>query len=349
MVLRIPVSPGVEFFIVLLLIRQITCRPVRMALPRRASRGKHPTFIRTRRSSSSARTKSARRRSRRRPSTPKSTARKEEGKSMRATLGPRNHRHPEAVARVDGGARVGADLVRRVRGPRELEVEVAHEAGERHGGLHHGELVAHALARAAAEGQEGEVGRGLRRVERAPRPLGRVVAGPVGLGGVPVGFAPAMGVEGVRVGPVAGRPVDGVERDEHVRRARHRHAHARGPQALRQVPRVRQGGLGQAVLVHGAADEQRRLRVHAERLGHREASELERLDLLPRGRRAARGQRRVQLGAQLRQQVRILRELEDAPRERRGRRLVAGDEHGHEVVPQLRRGGLLAPLVHEKS
>ena len=46
--------------------------------------------------------------------------------------------------------------------------------------------------------------------------VGGVVAGPARLVGVFVGLEPALGVEGVRVGPVAWAAVDGVERDEDV-------------------------------------------------------------------------------------------------------------------------------------
>jgi len=97
----------------------------------------------------------------------------------------------------------------------EVEGEVPEDAGQGHGGLEHGELVADALPGAAAEGEVGEVCGGLGGIELS-LPLLRVESVPAFDGRILEFSGESQRVEVVRVLPVEGGAVDVVEGDEHV-------------------------------------------------------------------------------------------------------------------------------------
>mmetsp|Transcript_5626 Transcript_5626/g.7843 ORF Transcript_5626/g.7843 Transcript_5626/m.7843 type:complete len:477 (-) Transcript_5626:346-1776(-) len=214
----------------------------------------------------------------------------------------------------------------------EPELEPPEDQGQRAHGLQRGELVAHALARAAAKGQERKVGHHLVGIEQRLRGL-RVVARPVPdcrVGGralEPVGVVREGLLPEVRV------VVDVVHGDEQVHPAHDRH-------------RVALVGLGQLVVSQRPADEQRRLGVLAQGLRDAQPHQLQFPDVLHGGRAVAH--HRVHLGLHRPQQLRLLRHLEEHPGEHGGGGLVAGDEHGHEVVAQLLARGVLPPQVHQE-
>eukprot|EP00967_Tisochrysis_lutea_P114143 scaffold181686_cov32-Tisochrysis_lutea.AAC.2 len=122
---------------------------------------------------------------------------------------------PEAVACVDGGCGGHANLL---CWHVELELKAAkqHHGGDH--GLEHRKLVANALALAAAEGDECEVGGGLGGVETTAE--ARVVAGPALHLRISSGPLPAVGVEKVRIFPQLRRAAHVIHRDHHVARAR---------------------------------------------------------------------------------------------------------------------------------
>mmetsp|Transcript_19672 Transcript_19672/g.60850 ORF Transcript_19672/g.60850 Transcript_19672/m.60850 type:complete len:411 (+) Transcript_19672:144-1376(+) len=277
---------------------------------------------------------------RRRSETTPLEGRKEGRKEGRSWPPPGRDGHPEAVGGVDGGAGFGADLVGGGGGGGEVEVEAGDEAREGDRCFEGGEGVADALAGAAAEGYVGEVGGDLVRVEAGAEPLGGVEAGPVGQVRVGEGPQEAGGVEGVGVFPVALGAVQRVDVDEEVA----------GPRQLGGACRRRVVcfDFRERVFVEGAPDEERRLGVHAQRLGDAEARELQGVDVLQRVRDLA-VHRRVDLGAEFGKHVGCFRQLEEAPRQRGRRRLVARNQHRHQVVPQLLGRRLLAAGVHEKA
>mmetsp|Transcript_8221 Transcript_8221/g.23391 ORF Transcript_8221/g.23391 Transcript_8221/m.23391 type:complete len:670 (-) Transcript_8221:431-2440(-) len=242
--------------------------------------------------------------------------------------------HPQAVARVDGGAGVRADLGRHLRRGRELKVVAAQEHRQGHGGLEHGELVAYALARPRPERSKRKVRRVLRGVQlAAPRP-GVVPLPPRSLLRVHMWPQEPLRVKVVRLRPVPPVAVDVVERDEDVRTT--------GDLRLEADATLRED-----VVLERAADEQRRLRVHAQALGHAEAHELEVLHLVHV--RQPIPKLRVHLLLHPSKEGGVLGELVDGPGKRGRRGLVTGDEHGHQVVAQLLRVRLLAARVHEEA
>ena len=52
------------------------------------------------------------------------------------------------------------------------------------------------------------------------------------------------------------------------------------------------------------------------------------------------------MGTYLFESFRVPSQLEQCPSEDSGGRLVACDEHGHQVVPQLERGGVFSSHVY---
>lgn len=57
----------------------------------------------------------------------------------------------------------------------------------------------------------------------------------------------------------------------------------------------------------------------------------------------------VDLLLRLPHDFRVLRHLEERPRQDGGRGFVSSDEHRHEVVPELRVRGILSPKVHQET
>ena len=340
--------------------------------------------------------------------------------------------HPEPKLGVDRRARAHADVghvdaepdlrLELARG--DVEVEAAQDERERDRRLHHRELVADALARAAAERQERVVGRDLVGVQPVAR-VG-VVAAPArdrgrgrGLGaGVCRSSAPTLqaarraarpcrpegsprrrrrppppprrevGSQGARP-PIAAPAAAAAASSARfaaaaAAAAAPRAAAGAAPAAERAVPARRVEGLGrsqsaserwrfhvemktapprwtvmpppgcrtQRVVVERAPDEQRRLGVEPQALGQARARALERDDVVV-AERLARADDAVDLVAH-RGEVSArapgrVEELVERPREQRGGRLVARDEHRHEVVAQLLVVRLLAAHVDEEA
>mmetsp|Transcript_18474 Transcript_18474/g.56738 ORF Transcript_18474/g.56738 Transcript_18474/m.56738 type:complete len:443 (-) Transcript_18474:927-2255(-) len=263
---------------------------------------------------------------------------------------------PEAGLGVDGGAGAHADVGDReaaeallgregVVADGEVEVEVAEEGGEHDGGFEDGELVAEAAAAAGAEGHEGVV-RGLFvRVERRVRDEGGVVALPAGGGDAGDGVLLALearGVEGLGVVPEEGGFVEGPRGEEDVGASRERDG------------RVGEGGSREFVGVEGSSNEQRRLRVEPQAFREGEAGLLGSSDVLV-GEAVAvvvLVEDGVDFVADRRQMVPGaaggVEELVDDPGQQRGRGFVAGHQHGHQVVAELRVRRLFAAHRHEE-
>mmetsp|Transcript_89997 Transcript_89997/g.268490 ORF Transcript_89997/g.268490 Transcript_89997/m.268490 type:complete len:271 (+) Transcript_89997:209-1021(+) len=228
--------------------------------------------------------------------------------------------HPEPVLRVDRGAGAGPHVLWVRGGRRELEGEVAEDHGQGDGPLHHGEDVSDALARSSSERNKGVVGGGLRGVEAA-LPLGGVITLPTWHLRVLVRPQEALGIVRVRIRPVLLAALHVVDRDEEVHPPEDLRLHAGGARRQR-------------VLLQRAPDQQRRLGVHPQGLREAEAHELHGLYVLVR-RVLLAPKDLVDLPLHLCQELCVLRQLEEGPRERGGRGLVAGNQHRDHVVAEL--------------
>mmetsp|Transcript_267 Transcript_267/g.629 ORF Transcript_267/g.629 Transcript_267/m.629 type:complete len:501 (-) Transcript_267:579-2081(-) len=224
------------------------------------------------------------------------------------------------------------DIRRRELGRVKLEIKPSQYHCQGNGGLKGCKLVPHALTGTSSKRQVGKIGRVFIRVQDGPVPFRRIVSCPFRDVRVGVFAQPPFGDELVRLRPEPFIVMEIVQRYEHIHAANH-------------------GGLpppalGQIVLGPAPANQQGRLGVQPQRLGHDQPQILHVLDILVGGHAVA--QHPVDLGLDLGHLLRMLRQLEQRPGQHRGRGLVPRDQHGHEIVPQLLVVDVGAAHVHQK-
>mmetsp|Transcript_20111 Transcript_20111/g.60708 ORF Transcript_20111/g.60708 Transcript_20111/m.60708 type:complete len:395 (+) Transcript_20111:1148-2332(+) len=226
---------------------------------------------------------------------------------------------PKAVGGVDGGASGHAHFL---GAPLEAERESLQQHGHGHDSLHHGELVAHALAHAAAEGDECEVGGHFIWIQRIALSCWSVP------GPCPAEIRVAEllletgRAELIWLAPQIWRPVQIPHANEQVAPL------SDGVAAIGALE-----ARGKGVVCQGAADENGWLRVQAQRLRQARPQQWHLPDGLQIGGPAGEGG--VHFGGDLGGDVGVLHEEKQRPRQHGGGGLVAGDEHGHQVVAQL--------------
>mmetsp|Transcript_21011 Transcript_21011/g.29411 ORF Transcript_21011/g.29411 Transcript_21011/m.29411 type:complete len:333 (-) Transcript_21011:1487-2485(-) len=240
---------------------------------------------------------------------------------------------PEAVSCMYRGARIRAYHLRFLGWGCEIEIKPPDEHRQYNGSLKHREDVADAFAPAPSEWDIGEVRRVFGGIEPS-LPHFRVIAAPVGCFGVLERLQESLGVESVGLFPEELGAVEVVGGDEDV-----------GSSC--QLGCLARTALWQLNLFEGPAYKQRRLGVHAQRFGDTHADERHVGNVLVC--RGSVADNAVHLRTNFLQNLFVLHQLEQSPRERRGGGLVAGDEHGHQVVSELSRRRRLVSDVDKES
>mmetsp|Transcript_30401 Transcript_30401/g.51214 ORF Transcript_30401/g.51214 Transcript_30401/m.51214 type:complete len:264 (+) Transcript_30401:355-1146(+) len=206
---------------------------------------------------------------------------------------------------------------------------------QHHRGLHDRELVAHTLADPAPKRQVRKVGGDLVGVEALDQ-LGVESIPSLHLRVFKLLF-PAHRVEGVGLVPEVLRVVQVPHRNEHIR-------------ALQQLDLLIGFALRQFNFLDRPADQDRGLRVQAQRFRHRESHHLQAHELIVgRADTLLRAHHLVHLCLNLRHDIRVGGEQIGRPREHGGGGLVTRHKHGHQVVTQLLVGGLLPSEVHQEA
>mmetsp|Transcript_44646 Transcript_44646/g.95013 ORF Transcript_44646/g.95013 Transcript_44646/m.95013 type:complete len:437 (-) Transcript_44646:1361-2671(-) len=249
-------------------------------------------------------------------------------------LGPVADHHVEAIHGVDGRSRLHSDVL---RGPHQREVEFVYDHGHCHRSLQHRELIPNALPLPCPEGEESVVTGDLVRVQHETVLFLRIISLPPLDPRVLERPFPSRGVVLLGRLPVLRSAVEVPRRDEDVRPAEDldpaRHA---GPSG------------GQRVLLAGAADEDGGFRVQAQRLDEGGTHFLH-LDYVVVVGTGFVAHDRPDLRLDFLHHARIAGgESEQRPREHRRRRLVPGNEHCHQIVPQHLARQVLPSHVRQK-
>mmetsp|Transcript_17425 Transcript_17425/g.50761 ORF Transcript_17425/g.50761 Transcript_17425/m.50761 type:complete len:289 (-) Transcript_17425:1110-1976(-) len=214
----------------------------------------------------------------------------------------------------------------------EFEIEPSQYHRQRDRRLQHREFVPDALSGPPPERQIREIGRDFVGVQ-FPLPSLRIVSGPALDVGIDVPLVEALRTERVGLRPESSVPMNVVQRDEEV------HAPDGG--------RLSSSSLGDDVLLPAATDQQRRFGIHPQSLGDDQTQISHPLDILQG--RIAISHDLIDLGPYLGHAFGVLGQFEQRPGQDRGGGLVPGDEHGHQIVPQLLVIDIGAPHIDQES
>mmetsp|Transcript_11069 Transcript_11069/g.46135 ORF Transcript_11069/g.46135 Transcript_11069/m.46135 type:complete len:368 (-) Transcript_11069:850-1953(-) len=250
------------------------------------------------------------------------------------TRSPARHLHRESARGVNRRSHLHPDVLRVFRHLESVPPERHRQTAR---SLQHGELIADALARAGAERDKREVAGHLVGVQTGDE-VG-VVPGPILDARVVERSLEPRRIELERLLPAVGVPVKVPHADEHVHALDEGHV---------RVARA----LGKGDVFQTSPDENGGLGVQPKRLRQTQPDQLHLLNLLVvRSRRRLPGRPHdvVDLRHHLSHQLAVLREAVQAPSQHSRGRLVARDEHRHEVVPELRIRHVRAPDVHQET
>mmetsp|Transcript_15152 Transcript_15152/g.28732 ORF Transcript_15152/g.28732 Transcript_15152/m.28732 type:complete len:321 (-) Transcript_15152:900-1862(-) len=238
-----------------------------------------------------------------------------------------------AAYRVIQSLGIGVDIVSTLEGILvKLKVEPAQNHCQSYRSLKCGKLVTHTLASTPSEWQECKIGSNLVRIELT-FPFLRIETCPIGNFGIGVRASKAFRIELVWVRPeslIAMKIVNG-----------NKDIHSTNDGRLATPTRRK------FVFRPASANQQRWLRVHAQRLGNNQSQVFHLLDIFVIGNPVTN--HFVNLLLNLFHAFGVSCQLKERPRENRGRGFVTCNQHGHEIISELLVVDICSSHVDQKS